>query len=110
MEDGESLDQMFELTNVSRPGVALHVLQGLSGESAGDFACAAEAPKKMLGEKRDVSGAPSERRQSQSNHVKSVEEVGAKFAGLDFLLQLAIRGGNHPGTRLQRGTAADAVE
>ena len=61
-------------------------------------------------ERRDVLGALAQRRQAQADHVEAVEEVLAKGARLDALLEVLVRRGDHAHVALHRIVAADAIE
>src|SRR5256885_2248927 len=88
-------------------------LHGRIAELAGLLAVSgAEFAEEIAREDRYVFLAVSQRRYKKGNHVESIEEVLAKGAASDFLLEILIRGGqdaNVDGHRLARADRLKAL-
>ena len=90
-EDDRALDDVLQLADVARPGVAN---QGLHDRGRDGLDPPAHPPGELLGEMadqpRDVVAALAQRRQHEREHVQAVVEVAAEAAVGDHLRQVAV--------------------
>src|SRR2546422_4664013 len=76
--------------------MSLHLGKELVRKRAGpEVVLPVELLEEVFSEPRNVRQPLPQRRQLDSHHVDSVEQVLSKSAGVDLPLQLAIRGANH---------------
>ena len=83
-----------------------------SRETGGSVAleAAIELFAEIFDEIRNIVAAIAQRRQRDGDHVDAIEEVGAKTAAGDFLVEQAIGGADHAGVQLLFFVIADARE
>ena len=110
-EDDRPLDDVLQLADVARPGVAD---QGLHDRGRDGLDPPAHPPGELLGEvadqPRDVVRPLPQRRQHEREDVQPVVEVLAEAAVGDHPRQVAVRGRHQPHVHLDRLRAAEALE
>src|SRR5262245_15273564 len=87
-DDYGSLDDVLELPDIPRPGVATQRLHRGGSDRADEFLAALGARfQKRRYEERDVARPLPERGDANRHHRQPVEEVGAEAAVLDLRLE-----------------------
>jgi hypothetical protein len=64
----------------------------------------------VTSKERDVPVAVSERRDNHRDNVESIVEIRTKATGLDFCLQILVRGNNHTSLERYVRCTADSLE
>src|SRR5208283_2205650 len=110
-EDDRAFDDVLQLPDIARPGVA-H--QGLHDRGRDRLDPPAHAPGEPLGkmadQRRDVVAALAQGRQHQWEHVQAVVEVTAEAAVGDHRSQVAVRGRYQAHVHADRLGAAQTLE
>src|SRR6266436_8410050 len=102
-EHHRPLDDIFQLTEVARPRIALEEIERLGGEAVHLLVdLGFRFAEKMMSEDGDVIDPFPQRRQHDSEGVEAIEEVRSKLAGGDGFLERAVGGGNDPHAHLAR--------
>src|SRR5260370_277702 len=105
------LDQVLELADVPRPGVAAHRVQGLGRDHLDPpLHPPGEALNEMTHQRLDVLGSLPQRRDLDREDVQAVVEVVAEPLLLDHLDEVAVRRGDQADVDLDRPGAAEALE
>jgi hypothetical protein len=99
--DDGTLDDVFQLANVSRPAMALQCVDRVSSQTQIFSALAlCVALNEIAGEHRHVAVSIAERRKLDSGNVESVKQIGAEVVVLDSPLERCI--GSRDDARVQR--------
>ena len=92
-EDDRAFDDVAQLADVSRPGVALQLAQALLRNRLDRLA---ERPGELVDEgphqRGDVLDPLAQRRNDDGKHVEAIEEILAKRLVADRVLEVAVRG------------------
>src|SRR5258708_17849633 len=110
-DNQRSFNQILQLTNVSRPWIGqqpIHCCFLYSADLLSRF------PRETINEEfdqhRDVLLAFAQRRNLNRKHVEAIEEVAAKCAGSNSILQVTIGGSNHPHISSNEPIAPDPLK
>src|SRR6185436_8363306 len=91
-KDQRALDQVLQLSYVSRPRVTCELICGGCGDAVDLFAKAARIPrKKKHRELRNVLASFPERWHLERKSIQPVIKIGAKRAFVDRFLEISIR-------------------
>ena len=93
-EGGGPLQNVLELPDIAREGMALEGLQGGRGECHGSGVAVTPADplEDAPGQAGDVLGPLPQGRHAQLDHIDTVEEVLTKTPGVHLLLKVAVAG------------------
>ena len=110
IEDHHPFQEIFELTDVSRPVVRLQNGQGVRGD--GDHRTSADnhanLPQKMMHQRRDIGPALPQRRNMERNHVEAIVQIFTKVSFTDRFRKIHMRGGDDAGREALRLMGAEA--
>src|SRR5438093_211386 len=108
---GEPVAEVLELAHVAGKCEAREVPERVVREPLG---LDAELPRahgeEVTREERDVFATLAQARQAQPDHVQAMVEILAEAAIAHALLEVLVRGGDHPHVDLPLLVAADAIE
>src|ERR1700739_1608085 len=89
VEDQHALQDIFQLTDVSWPGVLLEQVEGVLGDfDPRPAVFAAEDAQKFAGERGNVLLALAQRRHEEGNYVEAVKEILAEVALGDLFFEV----------------------
>ncbi len=101
----------MEFADVSGPVVLLEEAEGFGVDAGGGNAvCLGVSPDEEVYEGGDIVAAFAECGEVDGDNIKSVEEVFAKAAGGDFVLEVNIGGGDNADVDADGTSIADAFE
>lgn len=107
-QDDRALHEVAQLTDVARPGVALHEADDAGREQLKALlVLGREDLEEVAGQKRDVPAALPQRRQVDGHHAQPVVEVLAEPALLDETLQPLVARRHQPHVHRDILVAAD---
>ena len=106
-EQGGAFHGVAQFADVARPGVVFQAIGHGGGKAR---AALGESGDELAGQRQDVLAPLAQRRDVQFHHVEAVEQVFAETAGFDFLLEVAVGGGEDAGVDVDFGVGADALE
>src|SRR5580692_4052486 len=102
---------MTQLAYIARPGVRLQCGDRVRMKSMDLFAVSLhQLRQEFPGQRWNVLRSFPERRQMNLNRIKAEEEIFAKFAAVDFILQFCICGGQDSHVRTTRLRRADSLK
>ena len=94
--DDRSLDDILQLTNISRPGVRLQECQTFLVNAADALSCfLRKTVDEVRNQHRNVFLTFPQRRNLDRKNIEPVKKVAPKCSGGDCCLEVAIGGGNH---------------
>src|SRR3989338_3237283 len=100
-QNGEPLDEILQISNISRPWVRHHTIYYFRREGLGRRRVFLRLePEEMIQQQRDILPLLSQVREMQRNHVEAVKEIAAEFSGARQLLQVLVAGRNNPNIHL----------
>src|SRR5262249_47560692 len=110
-QDHGALDDIFQLTNISRPGIPEQSLHG-TGWDARDLAAdlRGETIDEVVHQRRDVFLSEAQRRQCDGEDIQAVVEILAERAGCHGGPEIAVGCRDDPYVDGDRLTSADAFE
>src|SRR5262249_2324444 len=95
-DDHKPLDKIAEFAHVARPGIPQENFQCGVTELTSPLAIGgAEVIEEISRQNGDVFFAVAKRRNEEGNHVQTIEQILAKGAAANFLLEVLIRGGEN---------------
>src|SRR4030095_5327446 len=104
-------DGIAELADVARPLVLLEEVRGGGRQAADPLP---ELPGEAIDEggrqNQDVPLALAQPGQANRHHLQPIEEILAELPGTDRLVEIAMRGGDHPDVDADIGQATAALE
>src|SRR5258706_8062677 len=89
-------NHILQLTNVSRPGIGLQSIQSYFlylADLLSRFPC--EPIDEVFNQHGDIFLAFAQRRNLDRKHIKAIEEIAAKCAASNSVLQVTVGGGDH---------------
>src|SRR3989338_2413580 len=96
-QNGEPLDEILQLSNISRPWVRHHTIYYFRREGLGRRRVFLRLePEEMIQQQRDILPPLSQGREAQRNHVEAGKEIAAGFSGARPPLQVLVAGRNNP--------------
>ena len=109
--DDAVFDGSAEFADIAGPVVFHHRWQGVLAEGLEGFAIGfGQFFEKMVGQHGDVTLARTQRRKLDGDDAETPVEIFAKFAFLDHLCEVAVRGGNDADIDLDRLATADTFD
>ena len=106
-EEGGAFHGVAEFADVAGPGVALEDFGDGGGEAGFAFG---EFGEETRGEGKDVLGAFAQGGEVNLENGEAVEEVFAEAAGFDFVVEVAVGGGEEARGGVVFAVGADALE
>ena len=103
-----TLQGVFQLAHVARPGVLQQRLAGAFGEQLVGVFMGGAALNEAARQRQDVLAAFAQRRNVQRQHVQAIEQVFAEAPLGDFFAQIAVGGGDDAHVQLDVATPAQA--
>src|SRR3979490_2682753 len=89
-------NHILQFSNVSRPGIGLQSIQSCFRYSADRFSRFPCQPMyEVFNQHGDIFLAFAQRRNLDRKHIKAIEEIAAKCAGSNSVLQVTVGGGDH---------------
>src|SRR5258708_7703713 len=89
-------NHILQFTNVSRPGIGLQSIQSCFLYLADRFSRFPREPiDEIFSQHGDISLAFAQRGNLDRKHIKAIEEIAAKCAGSNSVLQVTVGGGDH---------------
>ncbi len=108
---GEPAADVFQLTDVTRPGQAADVGLSIRMQALGFYVqLLGGAQQEVAGQLGDILAALLEGRNMDADDVEAMEQVFTKLAVGDPFLQVLVGGGDDPHIYLHRLMAPDPVE